>query len=39
MVGAVSITLDEINKSIQEAAQSIEGGRKKLNKRLAKAKP
>jgi uncharacterized protein YoxC len=38
MVGALSITLDEINKSIKEAAQSIEGGRKKLNKRLAKDK-
>ena len=38
MVGAVSITLDEINKSIKEASQSIDGQRKKLNERFAKGK-
>ena len=36
MVGALSIALDEINKSIQEATQSIEEQRKKLNERFAK---
>ena len=36
VVGVVSLTIDEVNKSIKEAIESVEEQREKINKRFVK---